>query len=244
MSYYYLNERKEVQGPFTAGQMRRMMADGSINGQTLASAAGGGEWQPLDSLTLADDVPAVELGPCPHCHEALEGAEEPAVCPHCGRNLHPGTDNLWQNAVYAFKQMFDFRGRATRREFWSFILYSYLAQYGLAFVAILLGKTVVKVGHFDTAWFALMALVVLPGLVLIPPKLAVTVRRLHDRGHSGWWLLLVLVMSFAALRVCDILKVEPGQWYHDAIIAAGAIAYLALIVQMMLPTRRAPHSHS
>ena len=35
---------------------------------------------------------------------------------------------------------------------------------------------------------------------------------------------------------------EPGQWYHDAIIAAGAIAYLALIVQMLLPTRRSPHS--
>ena len=242
MSYYYLNERKEVQGAFTAGQMRRMMADGTINGQTLASEAGGGNWRPLESLTLADDAPAVELGPCPHCHEALEGAEEPAVCPHCGRNLHPGTDNLWQNAVYAFKQMFDFRGRATRREFWSFILYSYLVQYGLAFVAILLGMTVVKVGHFDTAWFALMALVVLPGLVFIPPKLAVTVRRLHDRGYSGWWLLLVLVMTFAALRVCDILKDEAGQWYHDAIIAAGAIAYLALIVQMLLPTRRSRHS--
>ena len=239
MNYYYLNEQKEVQGPFTAGQMRRMMADGTINGQTLASEAGGGDWRPLESLTLADDVPAVELGPCPHCQEALEGAEEPAVCPHCGRNLHPGTDNLWQNAVYAFKQMFDFRGRATRREFWSFILYSYLVQYGLAFVAILLGMTVVDVGHLDTAWFAL---VVLPGLVLIPPKLAVTVRRLHDRGHSGWWLLLVLVMSFAALRVCEILKDEAGQWYHDAIIAAGAIAYLALIIQMMLPTRRSRHS--
>ncbi|MCQ2366819.1 MAG: DUF805 domain-containing protein [Akkermansia sp.] len=242
MNYYYLNERKEVQGAFTAGQMRRMMADGTINGQTLASEAGGGGWQPLDSLTLADDAPAVELRPCPHCHEALEGAEEPAVCPHCGRNLHPGTDNLWLNAVYAFKQMFDFRGRATRREFWSFILYSYLAQYALAFVAILLGMTVVKVGHFDTAWFALMALVVLPGLVFIPPKLAVTVRRLHDRGHSGWWLLLVLVMTFAALRVGDDRDCEPEQWCRDAVIASGATAYLALIVQMMLPTRRSPHS--
>ena len=234
--YYYLNETKEVQGPFTAEQMRRLLEEGTITPRTLASAEGGSGWQELATLHL-EDAGAVKLGPCPHCGNMLTDDGVPPACPHCGKGLHPGTENLWQNAWYAFMQYATFRGRATRREFWSFILYSYLAQYALAFVAILLGKTVVKVGHFDTAWFALMALVVLPGLVLIPPKLAVTVRRLHDRGHSGWWLLLVLVMTFAALRVCDNVDDEPGQWYHDAIIAAGTIAYLALIVQMMLPSK-------
>ena len=71
-----------------------------------------------------------------------------------------------------------FSGRATRREFW----WWYLLIFSL---------------YFLTGWFVDTELGSIgPLLVLIImgiPNLAVTTRRLHDVGSSGWWVLLVYV---------------------------------------------------
>lgn len=39
----------------------------------------------------------------------------------------------------------------------------------------------------------------LVGLALLLPSLAVSVRRLHDTGRSGWWLLIALVPIVGAI---------------------------------------------
>lgn len=39
----------------------------------------------------------------------------------------------------------------------------------------------------------LLAINVLYAIVVIIPELAISVRRLHDIGKSGWWMLLLLV---------------------------------------------------
>jgi len=52
-------------------------------------------------------------------------------------------------------------------------------------------------------------------LALLIPNLAVTVRRLHDTGHSGWWLLIALVPLAGAivLLVFTLQGSEPpNQW--------------------------------
>lgn len=71
-----------------------------------------------------------------------------------------------------------FRGRASRSEFWWFMLCIGLINLsaGLA-LAPLPPKTA-------------MALNFLISLALLSPNLGVTVRRLHDRNLSGWWLLI------------------------------------------------------
>jgi uncharacterized membrane protein YhaH (DUF805 family) len=91
-----------------------------------------------------------------------------------------------------------FRGRADRSEFWFFLLFFLV---GYVFVVALdmgLGSPVVRLaswpgGHLlpmahmldDVGW-----LVLLYRPVLFLPSAAVTVRRLHDIGRSGWWGLL------------------------------------------------------
>ena len=56
----------------------------------------------------------------------------------------------------------------------------------------------------------------LAALVFFLPNLAVTVRRLHDVGRSGFWLLLVLVPVIGALIVLVFLLLEsqrePNKW--------------------------------
>ena len=259
MSYYYLNERKEVQGPFTAEQMRRMLADGTLDGQTLASEEGGSGWRPLDSLHLpggvAPEVLAAVLGECPHCKTTLVGAEVPAVCPHCGKHLHPGTESLWENAVYAYKQMFNFRGRATRREFWSYYLFSWLVAFALNLLGSIEEEMFGKaLGDGDiflpvailsmVAWLLLMLFV----LSLFVVTLAVMVRRLHDTGHCGWW---------AVAPLACLLLLNPGVFLagsaHDPGMMVGIFALVAvlaaagfgiyLLIQMLMPSQCGPNKY-
>ena len=85
-------------------------------------------------------------------------------------------------ALEPFKKYADFSGRARRREYWGFqlvLLLSYLVL--LALVAM---ESMATIGSI---------LILVFGLGIIVPSLAVTVRRLHDIGKSGWWYLIGLV---------------------------------------------------
>lgn len=257
MKYYYLNEQREVQGPFTAEQMRRMLADGTLDGQTLASEEGGSGWQPLDSLHLpggvAPEVLAAVLGECPHCKTTLVGAEVPAVCPHCGKHLHPGTESLWENAMYAYNQLTDFRGRATRREFWSYYLFSWLVAFALNLLGSI-GEVITPDGNEAVPLPVAIVLMVVGLLLLlfqlslILADLAVTVRRLHDTGHCGWWavaplacLLLLIPGVFLAGSAHD-----PGMMVgiFGLVAALGILGFgFYLFIQMLMPSQCGPNKY-
>ena len=97
----------------------------------------------------------------------------------------------------ALTQYVTFTGRARRSEYWWFALFNL----GLSVVAMLLDLAIGAV--------VLQAIVAL-GLLL--PSLAVGVRRLHDTGRSGWWLLIALVplVGPIVLIVFMCTDSEPG----------------------------------
>lgn len=72
-----------------------------------------------------------------------------------------------------FKKYVDFDGRANRKEFWTFVLVNLVISAILANILPYLGS--------------------LFSLAIIVPSLAVSVRRLHDVGQSGWLLLVGLI---------------------------------------------------
>lgn len=94
---------------------------------------------------------------------------------------------------------FSFQGRARRSEFWWIFLILYLAMIALVFVTVLFFGIVGSLGYllFIPGGFALMA-----------AQLAVSARRLHDKGITGWANLLVLV-PFGSLALL-ILWLLPG----------------------------------
>ncbi len=79
----------------------------------------------------------------------------------------------------AWRKFATFRGRARRSEYWMFTLFNVIVSTVLFMVDMALGTM-----------FLLGALY---GLAAIIPGLAVTVRRLHDTGKSGWWILITLI---------------------------------------------------
>lgn len=80
---------------------------------------------------------------------------------------------------------FEFGGRARRAEYWMYTLFTLLISLFLALVD--------EVAGLNKATGGLSPLYTLYGLAVFIPGLAVSVRRLHDIGKSGWWLLLVFV---------------------------------------------------
>jgi uncharacterized membrane protein YhaH (DUF805 family) len=77
-----------------------------------------------------------------------------------------------------------FSGRARRKEFWFFVLCNALIVIGLTIV-----DSVIGLSENPSQGI----LVSLYWLAVLIPSIAVGVRRLHDTGRSGWWILLGLV---------------------------------------------------
>ncbi|MCA1057596.1 DUF805 domain-containing protein [Rossellomorea aquimaris] len=78
------------------------------------------------------------------------------------------------------KNYIGFSGRARRKEYWMFILIASLITLALGIIEMVLGiEEELLLSLFSFA--------------IALPTLAVTARRLHDTGRSGWWQLLMFV---------------------------------------------------
>jgi len=100
----------------------------------------------------------------------------------------------------AWKRYSDFSGRSRRYEYWMFMLI-----HSVLFLALLLavevGATAFTKAHVQILTVPLFFLCFIYGLAAIFPGVAVSVRRLHDIGKSGWWML------FAFVPVLDLLLI-------------------------------------
>ena len=79
-----------------------------------------------------------------------------------------------------------FGGRARRKEYWMFVLFSLLIVIGLSIVEGILGIPAVLATVYQ--------------LAILIPSIAVGVRRMHDTDHSGWWLFVPIVNLVFACR--------------------------------------------
>ena len=84
------------------------------------------------------------------------------------------------------KQYADFEGRARRTEYWMFILFNMIFCIVAVILDNLMGLTISPEMPYGVFYFLYCLAVLIPGL-------AVTVRRLHDTGRSGWMFLICLI---------------------------------------------------
>lgn len=97
-----------------------------------------------------------------------------------------------------------FSGRAQRAEYWYFLLFYILIYIGLSVIDRALGM------YSQEGQIGLLG--GLFSLATLIPSLAVAVRRLHDTGRTGWWLLLGFIPLIGAivLIVFMVLDSDPG----------------------------------
>ncbi|MEZ5554085.1 DUF805 domain-containing protein [Haliea sp.] len=97
-----------------------------------------------------------------------------------------------------------FNGRARRKEYWFFVLFNILASIALGIVDTITGtfNDEMGVGLLGGIYW----------LAVLIPAIAVAVRRLHDTGRTGWWLLLAFipVIGGLVLLIFMVFDSEPG----------------------------------
>lgn len=108
----------------------------------------------------------------------------------------------WYLAVLRKYATFD--GRARRKEFWMFALFDFLI---IAAGFALVGVTPID-GALSPVHWALTVLLVAYLLGMIVPSWAVRIRRMHDTGRSGWYLLLGLIPFVGGIIVLVMLCTE------------------------------------
>ena len=84
-----------------------------------------------------------------------------------------------------------FGGRARRKEYWYFVLFNIIISIVLVFIDVETGSFSAEVGLGLLSGIYLLAVLI--------PSVAVTVRRLHDTDHSGWWFLISLIPIIGAI---------------------------------------------
>lgn len=134
-----------------------------------------------------------------------------------------------------FRNMFKFTGRASRTEFWYFILFYTLVFYPLiCAICFLLPFFMLKIQHPITplnAWTIVSILF----FAFITPLIGITVRRLHDTERKGVWVLtyilplamtvITIIFSFLHMSIGERTETEtsfnPAEHYNRFTDAEG-----------------------
>lgn len=118
-----------------------------------------------------------------------------------------------------------FTGRSRRAEYWYFQLFNFLIGFALVFTFSFLGGVVTAMAGADSRAAATAAdgVYILYALATFLPALGVLVRRLHDTGRSGWWVLIGFLpfVGGIVLLVFCIQDGEPGPNQYGSNPKAG-----------------------
>ncbi len=96
----------------------------------------------------------------------------------------------------ALKKYATFEGRATRTQYWMYILFYTIFSIVLNIVDYVLGT------FFLSTIF---------GLGLLIPSISICTRRLHDTGRSGWWQLVLLIPLLGVIVILIFMVLESGE---------------------------------
>lgn len=171
---------------------------------------------------------------CPHCGKELQANPEwggmETSCPFCKQSFtipkqtitqqfvspspnacYGGTASLWTYFVSCLTTKYcRFSGRASRKEFWGYYLFSNIFLFGIIVLAAILGLSDLMAGEATPQ--AIIGLLIYFGVVLFSflPSLGVLIRRLHDTGHSGWFFFLGMIPYIGGI-ILFIFEVLPSQ---------------------------------
>lgn len=94
-----------------------------------------------------------------------------------------------------------FSGRARRKEYWMFVLFNVIFTIAAMILDNVLGLAIKDVGYGPFYIVYVLATLI--------PGLAVSVRRLHDIGKSGWYLLMGLIPCVGGI-ILIVFAATPG----------------------------------
>ena len=114
--------------------------------------------------------------------------------------------NYWKNAIT--KNYANFNGRARRSEYWYYTLMNIILIIGLQVLIFLAAMS-----QLGVVSMILGAVYLIYALGTLVPSLAVAVRRLHDVGKSGWFILISLIPLIGGIWLLVLMCTDsmPGE---------------------------------
>lgn len=242
MEYYYIDAQDKHCGPYTIDVLRAMLAKGQLTPETIVITKEDGKRQNISALIAsAEQSTEMNVGNCPKCggQITLINYQLPIHCPHCKFRLCADAPySSWSNCKLAFSKMFELRGRASYREYWSYYGCSGICSFTIVLVYWLFLKDIdLKLTtadvHEPSLKFILFVILLLFFGMMAIPQFTVLVRRLHDVGRSGKLLLIPfsLVAALAAIATTIISGVYT-EICSDALtvlLCAGGVIFLAFL---------------
>ena len=130
---------------------------------------------------------------------------------------------FFMSVTTSIRQSFNFKGTASKSEFWFFMLFFMLLYLLVALIDEATAATTISLLDLPLGNLIPMGLVdpevgllvLLYRPIMAIPTTSVTVRRLHDAGRSGWWALLwilpvpVLGWLYLIPLLCKPSKIQP-----------------------------------
>ncbi len=154
-----------------------------------------------------------------------QGGEVPLSQPLYGASIGQAVKRFW-------KKYATFRGRAGRAEFWWWFLVSYVVSIVLSVVGQAIAGPQPVAGDLTSqaeastyvgtvvGWATKASILgLIWGLATFVGTLALSARRLHDTGRSGWWYLIALIPIVGAVILIVFWASAPkpeGQRYDVA----------------------------
>lgn len=163
-------------------------------------------------------------------------AEPPLGQPWYGIGFRCAVIRFWRKGLA-------FSGRASRGEYWWAMLFLMLVAAAVAAVTVAIDVAMQGAGSDDTPVSDTVSTVL--QLIVFLPALSLTVRRLHDANHSGWWAALPFVFTLTAL-VTAAMSLFVESWGVNAqaglvimTVAQWLLGYVAPIVFGVMPSKPA-----
>jgi uncharacterized membrane protein YhaH (DUF805 family) len=133
--------------------------------------------------------------------------------------------------LHSYKNMFNYSGRASRKEYWLFPVYNMIIGVIYTFLVIelvgFLEKKSNLISIVDTLISCHKYIVFTFVILILIANIALTVRRFHDINKSGWWgLVQIIPFLYEALEKMNI-PIEG--LYLNIIILIILIIFLCII---------------
>ena len=190
MANWFISVNGDQKGPYPTDQLRQLISDGFVPQDAFVWRDGMAQWQPL-SQTRIDDGAGPAPVPAPAARDQGYGQQQ-QYQPQPQQQAYQQQQPQYGGPVVTDPSVnqggwFSFQGRISRKTFWLKYVLPIIGIFIVASIPFALIPPDSKIFSIYLAIFGILY------LVLLIPNLAASVKRLHDRGRSGWFILLNFV---------------------------------------------------
>lgn len=209
--FYYENNGANM-GPVSSDEIIELAKKGTLNRNSLIWRQGYEDWKKLSESEIDVSFLPPPMKQYPS-----------SIPPSLNRNkqiafsVNMSNDNVFMKYyVNNLKNYINFKGRARRKEFWFFMLFSILISILLSVIENVIGAVYLMRSGYS--YISIGILSTLYSLAIFIPSVGLYLRRIQDTGRTPLWLLLVFIplLGWIPLIVFLCMDSQAGENRYGA----------------------------